>query len=445
MRILISCTAIFLVFTACGSTSNRPEDSGTPADYGFVFPQDSVPHIKLTPVDGFGTIEKEYLEAGYKEYWKASFDFNGEVLDVVGLRLKGSVKDGKGKEEIKYALKLNFDFFDGERFRGVDKVHLENNKPDPSRMRERLATRLYAAMGVPVARTAFVNVEIFMKPGNEEPDNFGLYTMIQAVDKRFLKDHFGTLDHADDGNLYSCEAPGCTLEWKGDSKWDYHFPDCGGSEECGLTLITNEKSPDVNTYEDLIDFLDLLNNTPDAEFEAAISGAFEVDLFLRWLAVAVTIADYESYLGDADAFYLYNRPDTGKFVFIPWDLNKTYGDKKCNGSVEETGGRIEPPWCLGPGKPLVERIYAVPAFKAQYLTYVEQVLTDHFTDTVQALWVKEYGELIYDDFIEEDVSFHSEDDYWVGIGEDESDERPLNLLDFVKRRRAYLMSELASM
>jgi len=427
---------------ACGSTSNRPEETGSSADYALVFPQDQVAHIVLAPVDGFASIEKEYVEAGYKGYWQSSFDFNGEALDVVGLRLKGSVKNGKGKDELKYSMKLNFNYFDGDRFHGVDKVHLENNKPDPSRMREMLAARLYAAMGVPVARTSFANVEMKVKPGDTELENLGIYTMIQAIDKRFLKDQFGTAENADDGNLYSCESPGCTLEWMGDSKWDYHFPDCGGSEECGLTLITNENSTSVNTYEDLLELLDVINNTPDDQFEAAISAIFEVDLFLRFLAVAVVISDYESYLGDADAFYLYNRPDTGKFIYIPWDLNKTYGDKKCNGSAELSGGSIDPPWCVGPSKPLVERIFAVPSFKAHYIAYVEEVLTNHFTQETQAAWVDEYQSMIYYEFIEEDVRFYPEDDYWVAISDQESDERPMYLLDFVAQRRAFLMNEL---
>jgi spore coat protein CotH len=441
MKKLTNCSLFLLlaVVLACGcSSSNRtPLDNPSDDDLEIVFPLDSVPLISLAPEQGWTAVLNAFFDEGAEDYVRAAFSFDGEELPVVGMRIRGSRKAGKGQEEDKYSLKLNFDYYGGKRFHKVDKVYLENNKPDPSRMREKLASRLYEEMGVPVARVAFVTVEL-------DGENQGLYSMVQAVDKRFLKDKFGTVDNADDGNLYECAPPGCTLEWNGTTKWDYYFPDCDGNE-CGLVQITNEDDPDMRNYDDLLHFLDVLNNTSDDDFGAAIQQIFDVDRFLRFLAVAVAISDYESYLGDPSNFFLYHRPDTGKFVYIPWDHNKTYGDEECMGSVELTGGDIDPIGCLGPSRPLLTRILAVPAFRQQYLAYLQTVLDQYLTEQVQGAWITELDILVEDKIPSSAHEFHSQEDYWMSISAEPTLERPLSLLYFVKERRAYLLDRLSNL
>lgn len=438
---VIPATVLLLSLSCCVSigcsSGNRTPQDPISDDFELVFPQDYVPSITLVPDETWETVLDAFLNQGVEDYYRAAFTFDAESLPTVAMRIQGSVKNGKGDEEKKYSFKLNFDYFGGQRFHDVDKVYLENNKPDPSRMRENLASRLYREMGVPTARVSYVTVEM-------DGDDFGLYSMVQAVDKRFLKDNFGTMEHADDGNLYECESPGCTLEWKGDTKWDYYFPDCSGSQ-CGLIQITNEEDPEQRDYADLIHFLDVLNNTSDEDFAVEIEKVFDVPRFLRWLAVAVAISDYESYLGTPGDFFLYHRPDTGKFVYIPWDHNKTYGDKACNGSVELTGGDIDPPWCLGSTRPLVERILAVPAYKQQYLDFLHIVLEDYLTEEVQSAWVAEFDLLIEELVTTSGREFHSHEDYWMAISAEPSTERPLSLLYFVKQRRSYLLDRLSNL
>ncbi len=432
-----------LALVACDEPTNRPvEEEPISTEFDHIFRTDELALVTITFAEGWDAVLDAYLQTG--EYHRAAFTFTHEwaeataleSLPEVGVRIKGNVKDGKGVADKKYALKLNFDTFGGERFRRVDKLHLENNKPDPTGLREHLATELYRTMGVPAVRTTFAGVTV-------DGQDAGIFTLIQDVDKRFLKDRFGTDNHADDGNLYECVPPGCNLTWAGARKEDY----VGGTAEepLGLVQVTNEDDPTESDYLDLIHFLDVLNNTSDEAFATAFAEVFDVDTFLRWLAVAVAIADYDNYLSSPDNFFLYQRPDTGRFVYIPWDHNKAYGGKKCKGSFEATGGTVDPPWCQVTDRPLIDRVLAVPAWRQQYLDYLQEVVTVHFTPAKENARIDALTEFVGWRIGQDPNAFYTEDEYWQAVSENEADGSPMNLKAFVNARHAYLTKALGEL
>jgi spore coat protein CotH len=430
---ILGLALLVTILSSC-DTTNQPVDEGPAApDFDTLFATDIVHAISITTVEGWQTVLAAFFDAGVEDYWQGAVTIDGNIAETAGIRIKGTVKDGKGKAEAKYGLKLNFDYFGGQRLWGVDKIHLGNNKPDPSGLREALASRTYRAMGVHAVRTAFAVVDV-------DGTDFGNYTMIQHVDKRFLKDAFGTSNHADDGNLYQCVPPGCTLEWAGDSKSDYLFG--SGDDAQGLVLETNVADPILNTYDDLIHFLDVLNNTSDEDFEAAIAQVFDVDNFLRWLAVAVAIGDFDNYLSWPDNFFLYHRPDTGLFVYLPWDHNKSYGAKKCKGSFEATGSEMDNPTCEVLSRPLVDRILAVDSYAQQYRAYLAQTIEKWANVEQQGQWIDELNQLVGWQIALDSQSFHTEDDYYQAISANPSTGSPPNLLDYIQRRHDYLTKAL---
>src|SRR5580693_618873 len=88
---------------------------------------------------------------------------------------------------------------------GMTRVNLKSMYNDPSQMREALAWRLFRDAGLPSARHTYAKLAF-------DATYYGLFSVIEQVDKRFLKDHFGANDR---GNLYKayCGDVGCaTLE-----------------------------------------------------------------------------------------------------------------------------------------------------------------------------------------------------------------------------------------
>jgi hypothetical protein len=227
-----------------------PDATDWNATFEEVLPDDHVVEIELDFAPGdYEAMLQEWDNSQVKNYHMADFSHDGEALANIGVRLKGysSLLFGSGgpggplDPNSNLPLKLNFNKFGSERFHKVDRLNLGNNVFDPSYMRERLGSRMFAAMGVPVARTAYANVSV-------DERYLGVYSVVQQVDKTFLKQHFGTANGADNGNLYKCvpnEIGTCTLQWRGADPASYHHShSCNiGYEECGLVLKTNQDDP----------------------------------------------------------------------------------------------------------------------------------------------------------------------------------------------------------
>ena len=97
-------------------------------------------------------------------------------------------------------------------------------------------------------------------------------------------------------------------------------------------MVVNGRRPcDLQTkqegddYSDLACFIDVLNNTPDADFPCAIEEVFNVADLLEQLALHVLKANWDNYSVNKNNYFLYNNPQTGLFEYIPYDLDNTWG------------------------------------------------------------------------------------------------------------------------
>jgi hypothetical protein len=145
-----------------------------------------------------------------------------------------------------------------------------------------------------------------------------LYNLIEQIDKTFLKNNFSN----GKGNLYKNNG-WSRLEWLGTDITAYQED---------IELKTNEEEDDDDddddekeTWSDFIEFVDILNNSKDAEFAEAIQKVFNVDLFLRALAVDIALNNWDSYVENQRNWYIYHNPDTDLFEWIPWDYNLSMG------------------------------------------------------------------------------------------------------------------------
>ena len=118
----------------------------------------------------------------------------GVVYRNVAVHLKGNYGTFQAYEK-KPSLTLNFDkFVQGQKFHGVDKVHLNNSLQDDSFLSEVLCRELFQAVGVPVARAAHASLEMNGRDA-------GLYVLVEGYNKTFLKRHFADAG----GHLYDSE------------------------------------------------------------------------------------------------------------------------------------------------------------------------------------------------------------------------------------------------
>lgn len=426
------CLLAPMLLLACGTAGGESIED-LRASFDGVFATNRIAPVSFSSEAGWQSMLDSFLAEGDETYKPAAFTFDAEALPRVGLRIKGKVRDGEGSPEKKYALKINTNYFEGERFRGIDKIHFENNNPDPSAMRQMIASRLFRAFGLPSPRMSYARVTM-------EGQDFGIYTMIQDVDKRFLKDSFGTDESADDGNLYRCVETYCSLEFHGKTKESYFTKACADQNGCGLVLETNLDDPALNDYTDLIDFVDFLANSTDAEFAAGVEAWLDVPMFLKFLATSFASGAYEGYLAAYNNFFIYKSPVDGRFIFIPWGMDKSYGESTC------TDGTIpaDPfaPWCPGQKRTLAERLLAVDSFKAQYVALLRELLENHFTEAGHKAWVDELDALAGES-IASDPKYMHDPAAFEPSARDGSEELGITgILQFVRERRTAILAAL---
>ena len=133
---------------------------------------------------------------------------------------------------------------------GMTSVNLKSMYNDPSQMREALAWRLFRQAGVPSARHTYAKLAF-------DENYYGLFSVIEQVDKKVLNDHFGDNGH---GNLYKayCGDVGCaTLEHRtgpdGDDSGRQYYRTA--DDDRTYRLKTNEDDHDAGTYDDLAQFI----------------------------------------------------------------------------------------------------------------------------------------------------------------------------------------------
>lgn len=305
--------------------------------------------------------------------------YNGTQWYRVGIRFKGnSSLQGSWQQGIlKLSFKLDFDEFeddypqiDNQRFYGFKKFSLKNNYDDPSQLREKVAADVFAKAGLAVSHTAFY--ALYVDHGNG-PEYFGLYTLVEEVDGEVLDTQFTS----DDGNLYKPEDFGAS------------FVEGSFGEEY-FEKKTNEDDADWSDIQALFAALhDDTASTDPATWRANLESVFDVDGFLKYLAVNGIIQNWDSYGRMTHNYYLYNDPATSKLTWIPWDHNETLQEGKQGGALALDFSDIEvDAW------PLIETLIADDIYKAQYDDYLLEVISDAFETTTTQMLYDTYSLLV---------------------------------------------------
>lgn len=136
-----------------------------------------------------------------EEFRSCNITINGETFNNVGIRGKGnsslnSVSRSSSPE--RYSFKIRFDkYVDGQTYKGIKSIVLNNIIQDNTSMKEYITYDLYKSLGVATPEMSYSNLKI-----NNEM--WGLYLALEVVDERFLENNFGTTK----GNLYKPETMG---------------------------------------------------------------------------------------------------------------------------------------------------------------------------------------------------------------------------------------------
>lgn len=329
-----------------------------------VFDDEALPVVRITlPPEDLSLILAPGNEQSDIEYL-ATFEWESPTLnatvDSVGFRLRGNTSRNSQKK----SFKVSFNSFrQGGKWEGLEKLNLNGEHNDPSIMRAKISWDLFREFDVPASRANHVRLYV-------NGEYRGLYLNVEHVDEQFLARYFGN----DGGNLYKSLWP-ADLTVRGPDGAAYR-PTGQDRRPYDLTQGVS----DEEGYDDLAHFINLINNTSNSGFKGAIEAALDVDGFLKAQAVTALTGSWDTYWFLKNNYYLYNNPATGKWHYVPFDFDNTFGIwwEGISPGLDWTTRDVYAWGHPGEPRPLMERILAVPEFRERYTFYLRELLEGAF-------------------------------------------------------------------
>jgi spore coat protein H len=317
-------------------------------------------------VPSFGT--------GEPDYFAVTIKFSEKIWTNVGFRLKGnsSLNSIWRSGIYKLPFRLNMDEFEdqfsaikNQRFYGFQELSMSPGYGDNSLMREKLAADIFREAGVPAAQTAFYKVYVDFGEGKKY---CGIYTMVEVIDDTMVKDQFAD-DPEAKGNIYKPES------------------NLQAFSQTVFEKKNNKTEADYNDVQAFISALNATNRTSNASiWRANMEKTFNVDHYLKYLAVNNTIVNWDVYGAMAHNYYLYNSP-TRKLIWIPWDHNESMKTSGRN-AVSLTMTEVAKTW------PLLRYVADDAVYYAKYKQYVAEFSNNVFKAAKMGTLFEKYHTLI---------------------------------------------------
>src|SRR5688572_24079335 len=341
----------------------------------------------------------------------ATVTVDGRVYRDVGVHFRGNSSFGVGNG-YKRSLNLAFDFVhEDQAIGGYRTLNFLNANTDPTLMRTVLAMHI-ARQYIAAPKANFVRVVI-------NGENWGVYANAQQFNKEFVADNFGTTKGA---------------RWK--------IPQGGGRAAGGFAYQGDDASrynrafqikskDEPEAWSALIDLVKTLDATPAESLEAALASRLDLDAYLRFLALDNIMAGGDAFYQRASDYSLYRHPD-GRFHFVFHDANETFS----------TWGRELSPLVAqnDASKPIIAKVLAVPALRAKYLGYVQEIAEKSLDWNALGPVVKQYRELIGDEVARDTRKLFTTDDFVRTTADDPA---AGTLRNFFEGRRTFLLRWLA--
>jgi putative membrane-bound dehydrogenase-like protein len=265
-----------------------------------------------------GERESERNLFGVEFSWaRGALTAEGKTYKGVELRYSGNASYMASAGGLKRSLVVDLEHCDNRDFHGLHALALQSGALDPAKAREALAFFLFRDAGVPAPRTALAEVTLTV-PGQHDRAYLGLYTLVEPVDRAFLKDRFQT----DKGLLLRPQG----LRGLDDLGEDWE-------KYRGPYRPLTEPSPDEARR--LIEFVRLVQKGNDETFRKEIASYLDIDRFLRFMAVQAMIANADGFFTLAYNYSLFLDPKTNRFVFIPGDQELSFANFAMMGSTDQ--------------------------------------------------------------------------------------------------------------
>ena len=394
------------------------------AQEGF-YSTDTIRDIRITfTQSNWDQILDSFYVAGDKERMQATLFIDGIKYDSVGVRYKGYSSASVDRIKNPFNIKLNY-LIEGQNHQGIDKIKLSNVIQDPSFIREVLSYEI-ARKYMPASESNFANVYV-------NDTLLGLYSNVEAVNNEFLEKHFTSAE-----NVLVKGNPE-TVDLYGENSNLSQTPGTDSSAYNKLYFIKSDYG-----WTALYNFIDVLNN-----HEADIDKVLNVDQTLWMHALNYTLINFDSYVGYAQNYYLY-QDKAGRFNPIIWDLNMSLGSfRLTDASVYFDGFSIEQAKILDPlshynefsvfPRPLLRNLFNSSRYRKMYMAHIRTIVQENISNQAYITRAEKFYQLI-DESVQNDTNkFYTYADFQNNLYGTVSDfiDYP-GIVDLMQGRVAYL-------
>jgi spore coat protein CotH len=375
------------------------ESGKSPCEVGFALDNEDAQlplyELEVSPAD----LVDLYSHALSDEEVSGVFTYEGQAYPVT-VRYRG----GYGRYVHKKPWNIRFP--NRSPFPGRDQINLRADYIDRTLMHTKLATDLFEAADVLVPEAEYVLLTL-----NGEYQ--GVYISNEQVDEGFL-DRTGKNPNT---SIYKAVHTDT-------NDWTKAQP----SEQAYYDAYEKKTNRDTG-YDDIISFIEFINNSPDEDFAHKLRQVFDVPKFLDAYAVNVLISNGDFAHHNA---YLLHDLGTNQWELVPYDFDVTFQqiDRPINEAT--AASPIQPrEWT----SVLLTRVLDVPQFRAYYCHRLAEFMNTVFSDPSMESLTKTNYATIEQDGLRDWHKVHREYNAWFTGG-------PVEIKDYVAARRAFLRSEM---
>ncbi len=378
----------------------------------------------VAPADSLKKIDGEQREVHRSRFpWaEGSLTINGEHLNGIGARYKGNASFNLMRGSLKRNMKIKLDWTNKDQnYKSIETLNLNAGGLDPSKLRDVFGYWLFREAGVPAPRTTFADITLTI-PGRYEQEYLGLYTIVEQVNKSFLKDRFGSKK----GLLMKPEGI-ASIEYQGDD-WRFYSH-----------LYRPEDQPSLAQSKRVIDFAKVVNLSDTKQFRDLIGSYLDIDGFLRFLVVNALIVNLDTLLAMPQNYYLHLGEDTNKFVFFPWDLDISFAGWPLGGKpADQMNLSLAHPHSSDEHK-LIDRLLAMEGVKQSYDKIINQFVEGFFSKDRLTEKFEELERTILDSLERDKATIESrkEPGYPAPRGY-----RPPSIREFIDKRTSSIQRQL---
>lgn len=313
-------------------------------------------------------------------------------LEDVGIRIRGNTSRVRPQVNDKYVqshFKVDFEewpvMINGEEVERERKmagcmkgVILKRFKDDGTFSREIFGYNYFRDCGIwtaPRAGYTRLLLDIIEDDGSIEKVDYGVYAMIENIDKQMLKERTkkekGGKYDKNSGNLWKCTgwANFYNIE---ESHFGVEYIDLDDSKSQRFSYDLKTNKGDIaeakSAFRKWLKELNNLNDFDVDQIKAWYESNMNVDLFLKTYAVNVILGMWDDYWVNQNNFYFYFDTD-GKAYFIPYDYDNILGTNGCGVDAAKQNP-LEWGSLTDHTKPLMQKIMRVPEFVEKYREYL---------------------------------------------------------------------------